>query len=153
MKPRRAGRRVTNMSGPNSDTPAVEASGLAKVFGEGGSQVRALDGVDLRVARGEMVAIMGPSGSGKSTLLHIVGALEAPTAGTVSVAGRRYDGADDKALTRLRGEHIGFVFQFFNLLGSLSAEENVMLPALIAGAHRQWDAPSRGGAVGRRRSW
>ncbi|HEX5618841.1 MAG TPA: ABC transporter ATP-binding protein [Solirubrobacteraceae bacterium] len=95
--------------------------------------MRALDGVDLRVARGEMVAIMGPSGSGKSTLLHIVGALEAPTAGTVAVAGRRYDGADDKVLTRLRGEHIGFVFQFFNLLGSLNAAENVMLPALIAG--------------------
>jgi putative ABC transport system ATP-binding protein len=80
-----------------------------------------------------MVAIMGPSGSGKSTLLHIAGALEAPTAGTVAVAGRRYDGADDKVLTRLRGEHIGFVFQFFNLLGSLNAAENVMLPALIAG--------------------
>jgi len=129
------------MSGPDSDIPAVEAHGLVKVFGEGGAQVRALDGVDLRVARGEMVAIMGPSGSGKSTLLHIIGALEAPTAGTIAVAGRRYDGADDKALTRLRGEHIGFVFQFFNLLGSLSAVENVMLPALIAG--RTGDATRR----------
>jgi putative ABC transport system ATP-binding protein len=120
------------MPGPDSDPLAVEARGLVKVFGAGDAQVRALDGVDLCVARGEMVAIMGPSGSGKSTLLHIVGALEAPTAGTVAVAGRRYDGADDKALTRLRGDHIGFVFQFFNLLGSLSAEENVLLPALIA---------------------
>ena len=112
--------------------PAVEARGIVKVFGEGAAQVRALDGVDLVVAPGEMVAIMGPSGSGKSTLLHIVGALEAPTGGTVAVAGQRYDGADDNTLTRLRGAHIGFVFQFFNLLGSLSAAENVLLPALIA---------------------
>jgi putative ABC transport system ATP-binding protein len=131
------------MSGADFDASAVDARGLVKVFGTGGAQVRALDGVDLRVARGEMVAIMGPSGSGKSTLLHIVGALEAPTSGTVAVAGRRYDGADDKVLTRLRGEHIGFVFQFFNLLGSLSAAENVMLPALIAG---RTDAATRGRA-------
>jgi len=121
-----------SMSATDSDIPAVEAHGLVKVFGDGGAQVRALDGVDLVVERGEMVAIMGPSGSGKSTLLHIVGALDPATAGTVAVAGHRYDGADDKTLTRLRGEHIGFVFQFFNLLGSLSAVENVLLPALIA---------------------
>jgi putative ABC transport system ATP-binding protein len=120
--------------------PAIEVRGLTKVFGEGGAQVRALDGVDLVVERGEMVAIMGPSGSGKSTLLHIVGALETPTAGTVAVAGRRYDGADDATLTRLRREHIGFVFQFFNLLGSLSAAENVLLPGLIA---RRTDAAIR----------
>jgi putative ABC transport system ATP-binding protein len=111
-----------------------------KVFGEGGAQVRALDGVDLLVEPGEMVAIMGPSGSGKSTLLHIVGALETPTEGTVAVAGRRYDGASDAALTKLRRDHIGFVFQFFNLLGSLSAEENILLPALIA---RRTDAAIR----------
>jgi putative ABC transport system ATP-binding protein len=116
----------------DTSTPAVDVQGLVKVFGAGGAQVRALDGVDLVVAPGEMVAIMGPSGSGKSTLLHIIGALEAPTAGTVAVAGQRYDGADDKLLTELRGAHIGFVFQFFNLLGSLSAAENVLLPALIA---------------------
>jgi putative ABC transport system ATP-binding protein len=120
------------MVASHSDTPAVEALGIVKIFGQGGAQVRALDGVDLVVPQGEMVAIMGPSGSGKSTLLHVIGALESPTAGTVSVAGRRYDGADDKTLTELRGSHIGFVFQFFNLLGSLSAVENVMLPALIA---------------------
>jgi putative ABC transport system ATP-binding protein len=132
MDRRRGGRSVGVMLASDSDAPAVEARGLVKVFGQGGAQVRALDGVDLVVARGEMVAIMGPSGSGKSTLLHIVGALEAPTAGTVAVAGRRYDGADDKTLTKLRGAHIGFVFQFFNLLGSLSAAENVILPALIS---------------------
>jgi putative ABC transport system ATP-binding protein len=121
-------------------TPAVEIRGLAKVFGEGGAQVRALDGVDLVVERGEMVAIMGPSGSGKSTLLHIVGALETPTGGSVAIAGHRYDAGDDKALTDLRRDHIGFVFQFFNLLGSLSAEENVLLPGLIA---RRTDAATR----------
>ena len=120
--------------------PAIEVHDLVKVFGEGGAEVRALDGADLVVRAGEMVAIMGPSGSGKSTLLHIVGALETPTSGMVAVAGRRYDGADDKTLTRLRRDHIGFVFQFFNLLGSLSAEENVLLPALIA---RRVDAATR----------
>jgi putative ABC transport system ATP-binding protein len=116
----------------DSDAPAVEARGLVKVFGTGGNAVRALDGVDLVVQRGEMVAIMGPSGSGKSTLLHIVGALESASGGTIAVAGRRYDGLDDRELTRLRRDHIGFIFQFFNLLSSLSAEENVLLPALIA---------------------
>jgi putative ABC transport system ATP-binding protein len=111
---------------------AVEARGIVKVFGAGRTAVRALDGVDLVVDRGEMIAIMGPSGSGKSTLLHIVGALESPSAGTVAVGGQRYDGLDDRGITRLRRDHIGFVFQFFNLLSSLSAEENVLLPALIA---------------------
>ena len=116
----------------DDSSPAIDARDIVKVFGEGDTEVRALDGVDLVVERGEMVAIMGPSGSGKSTLLHIVGALETPTAGTVAVAGQRYDGAGDKALTRLRRDHIGFIFQFFNLLPSLTAEENVLLPALIA---------------------
>jgi putative ABC transport system ATP-binding protein len=114
------------------DAPAIEARGLVKVFGTGDNAVRALDGVDLVVQRGEMVAIMGPSGSGKSTLLHVVGALESASGGTIAVAGQRYDGLDDQGLTRLRRDHIGFVFQFFNLLSSLSAEENVLLPALIA---------------------
>jgi putative ABC transport system ATP-binding protein len=80
-----------------------------------------------------MVAIMGPSGSGKSTLLHLLGALETPTSGTIALAGRRFEGLDDRQLTLLRRESIGFVFQFFNLLPSLTAEENVLLPALIAG--------------------
>jgi putative ABC transport system ATP-binding protein len=115
-----------------TNAPAVEVHGLVKVFGEGGAHVRALDGVDLVVERGEMVGIMGPSGSGKSTLLHIVGALETPTDGSVAIGGRRYDDADDAVLTKLRRDHIGFVFQFFNLLTSLTAEENVLLPALIA---------------------
>src|SRR5687768_2292761 len=116
MERARLGRSVATMFTRDDSPPAVEARDIVKVFGEGDTEVRALDGVDLVVERGEMVAIMGPSGSGKSTLLHIVGALETPTEGTVAVAGRRYDGAGDKALTRLRRDHIGFIFQFFNLL-------------------------------------
>jgi putative ABC transport system ATP-binding protein len=112
---------------------AVEASGLTKLFGSGETEVRALSDVDFLVLPGEFVAIMGPSGSGKSTLLHILGALESPTAGSVAVGGVRYEGLADKELTRIRREHIGFVFQFFNLLAALTAEENVTLPAVIAG--------------------
>ena len=115
--------------------PAIETHDLHMHYGEGQTEVRALDGVDLVVEAGEMVSIMGPSGSGKSTLLHIVGALESPTSGTVAVAGLRYEGLDDKELTELRRDHIGFVFQFFNLLPSLTAEENVTLPAVIAKRH------------------
>ncbi len=113
---------------------ALEAHDLVKLYGEGSVQVQALAGVDLQVARGEFVAIMGPSGSGKSTLLHILGALDRPTRGTVAIHGRRYDTLDDRALTRLRGEVFGFIFQFFNLLPTLTAAENVLLPALVSGA-------------------
>jgi putative ABC transport system ATP-binding protein len=116
--------------------PAVETSGLTKVFGSGETEVRALSDVDFLVSPGEFVAIMGPSGSGKSTLLHILGALESPTAGSVAVGGVRYEGLADSELTRIRREHIGFVFQFFNLLAALTAEENVTLPAVIAGDRR-----------------
>ena len=110
----------------------IEAHGLTKVYGQGPTEVRALDAVDFDVAPAEFVAIMGPSGSGKSTLLHVIGALEPATSGTVALEGERYDGLEDDELTRLRRERMGFVFQFFNLLPSLSALENVMLPALIA---------------------
>jgi putative ABC transport system ATP-binding protein len=113
-------------------TPAIETHGLHMHYGKARTEVRALDGVDLTIEKGEMVAIMGPSGSGKSTLLHIVGALESPTAGSITVGGRHYEGLDDQELTELRRDHIGFVFQFFNLLPSLTAEENVTLPAVIA---------------------
>ena len=118
-----------------SSAPAIEAHDLVQVFGAGDSAVRALDGVDLSIGRGEMVAIMGPSGSGKSTLLHVIGALETPTSGAISVGGRRYDRLNDRDLTALRRDHIGFIFQFFNLLPSLTAVENVVLPALIARRH------------------
>jgi putative ABC transport system ATP-binding protein len=115
--------------------PAIETHDLRMIYGSGSTEVRALDGVDLTIEAGEMVAIMGPSGSGKSTLLHIVGALESPTTGTIAVAGVQYEGLDDRELTALRRDHIGFVFQFFNLLPSLTAEENVTLPAVIAKRH------------------
>ena len=113
--------------------PALRTHELVKVFGAGETAVHALDGVSVEIAVGEMVAIMGQSGSGKSTLLHLLGALETPTQGEISLGGVRYDGLDDAGLTRLRRDRIGFVFQFFNLLPALSAEENVLLPALIAG--------------------
>ena len=115
--------------------PAIETHNLHMHYGQGRIEVRALDGVDLRIEAREMVAIMGPSGSGKSTLLHIVGALESPTSGTVAVAGLHYEGLEDKELTALRRDRIGFVFQFFTLLPSLTAEENVTLPAVIARRH------------------
>jgi putative ABC transport system ATP-binding protein len=89
--------------------------------------------VDLDVGSGELVAVMGPSGSGKSTLMHILAGLDKPTSGTVKIAGTEITELDDSRLTRLRREHIGFVFQFFNLLPMLSAEENVLLPLSIAG--------------------
>jgi putative ABC transport system ATP-binding protein len=114
-------------------TPALETRRLTKVYGEGETAVHALDGVSLTIARGEMAAIMGPSGSGKSTLLHLLGALDTPSSGEILLAGQRYDGLGDASLTRLRREKIGFVFQFFNLMPALTAEENVLLPALIAG--------------------
>ncbi len=119
---------------PSRRAPAaIRARRLMKVYGEGETAVHALDGVDLTVYRGEMVAIMGPSGSGKSTLLHLLGALDTPTSGTVSIGRRRFEGLSDGELTLLRRDGIGFVFQFFNLLPALSARENVLLPALIAG--------------------
>ena len=124
--------------------PAIETRGLCMRYGSGTTEVRALDRVDLTIEQGEMVAIMGPSGSGKSTLLHIVGGLESPTDGSLSVAGLNYAGMDDRRLTDLRRDHIGFVFQFFNLLPSLTAEENVTLPAVIAKHH---DGAARARAV------
>ena len=112
---------------------AVEARDLSRRYGEGETAVDALRGVDIDVRAGELVAVMGPSGSGKSTLMHILAGLDKPTSGTVRIAGTEITDLDDSQLTRLRRKHIGFVFQFFNLLPMLDAEENVLLPLSIAG--------------------
>jgi putative ABC transport system ATP-binding protein len=119
---------------------AVEAVGITRRYGSGDTAVDALRGVDLSVRSGELVAVMGPSGSGKSTLMHILAGLDKPTEGTVTIAGTEITRLGDSKLTRLRRDHIGFVFQFFNLLPMLDAEENVVLPLSIAGEKpdRQW---------------
>jgi len=120
----------------NFDVPAhaaVEARDLTRVYGEGETAVEALRGVDIEVSSGELVAVMGPSGSGKSTLMHILAGLDKATSGTVMIAGTEITHLNDSQLTHLRRKHIGFVFQFFNLLPMLDAEENVVLPLTIAG--------------------
>jgi putative ABC transport system ATP-binding protein len=111
----------------------VAARALTRRYGEGSTAVDALRGVDLDVRAGELVAVMGPSGSGKSTLMHLLAGLDKPTSGTVTIAGTELSALGDAALTRLRREHIGFIFQFFNLLPMLDAEENIVLPLSIAG--------------------
>jgi putative ABC transport system ATP-binding protein len=118
----------------------VSAHELSRQYGEGATLVNALRGVSLNVASGQLVAVMGPSGSGKSTLMHALAGLDKPTSGTVTIAGTEITGLDDAKLTLLRRKHIGFVFQFFNLLPMLTAEDNVLLPLSIAGEHpdREW---------------
>jgi len=116
------------------EKPAVvSARGLVRRYGEGDTMVEALRGVSLDVAAGGLTAVMGPSGSGKSTLMHILAGLDKPTSGTVMIAGTEITQLSDSQLTHLRRKHIGFVFQFFNLLPMLDAEENVVLPLTIAG--------------------
>jgi putative ABC transport system ATP-binding protein len=111
----------------------VAANDVTRRYGEAATAVDALRGVSLEVEPGGLVAVMGPSGSGKSTLMHILAGLDRPTTGTVEIGGTEITGLGDKALTLLRRTHIGFVFQFFNLLPMLTAEENVLLPLTIAG--------------------
>jgi putative ABC transport system ATP-binding protein len=111
----------------------VSARAVARRYGEGDAAVDALRGVDLDVQAGELTAVMGPSGSGKSTLMHILAGLDKPTAGTVQIAGEEITTMGDSELTKLRRRRIGFVFQFFNLLPMLTAEENVVLPLSVAG--------------------
>jgi lipoprotein-releasing system ATP-binding protein len=114
--------------------PAVRARGLRKVYaGGGGTELTVLEGVDLDVARGEAVAIIGASGAGKSTLLHLLGGLDRPTAGEVTVGGRELAALDGTELAAFRNRSIGFVFQFHHLLREFTAEENVMMPQLIGG--------------------
>lgn len=119
--------------------PILDVHGVVKVFrGGDGNDVRVLEGVDLCVRRGEMVAVIGASGAGKSTLLHVLGALERPTSGAVILGGQLVSALPDEALAVLRNRSVGFVFQFHHLLKEFSALENVMMPLLIAGvpAHR-----------------
>ena len=113
--------------------PAVAARDVTRRYGSGDAAVDALRGVTVSVPAGQFVAVMGPSGSGKSTLLHVLAGLDRPTDGSVTVAGHEITTMSDKALTRLRRDHIGFVFQAFNLLPQLTAEENVLLPLDLAG--------------------
>ena len=111
----------------------VAALDITRRYGEGDTAVDALRGVSIDVEQGKLTAVMGPSGSGKSTLMHILAALDRPTDGSVWIAGTKLGELNDTEITKLRREHIGFVFQFFNLLPMLTAEENVLLPLTIAG--------------------
>ncbi len=111
----------------------LRASGISRCYGEGDTAVMALRDVSVDMERGKLTAVMGPSGSGKSTLMHILAGLDKPTEGSVAVEGTDITGLGDDALTRLRRDHIGFVFQFFNLLPMLDARENMLLPMAIAG--------------------
>jgi putative ABC transport system ATP-binding protein len=121
-------------------TAVVSATDLTRRYGEGDTAVDALRGVNLEIVRGKLTAVMGPSGSGKSTLMHLLAALDRPTSGYVVVAGTRLGELSDTEITRLRRRHIGFIFQFFNLLPMLTADENVRLPLSIAGEKpdRDW---------------
>ncbi|MDX6386536.1 MAG: putative transport system ATP-binding protein [Gaiellaceae bacterium] len=121
-------------------SPVLSAKDLTRRYGEGDTAVDALRGVSLDVPKGQLTAVMGPSGSGKSTLMHILAGLDQPTSGEVTIAGTTLSKLSDSDLTKLRRQHIGFIFQFFNLLPMLTAEENILLPLSIAGVKpdREW---------------
>ncbi|MRH91099.1 ATP-binding cassette domain-containing protein [Nocardia sp. SYP-A9097] len=136
---------TSNVSDPvglvtGADAVAARATDLVKIYGSGDTQVRALDGVSADFAKGEFTAIMGPSGSGKSTLMHCLAGLDAATAGTVHIGDTDLTKLSDKGMTQLRRDRIGFVFQAFNLVPTLTALENVTLPLDIAGrkADEEW---------------
>ena len=124
---------ATTAAPPHNNAPAARVVGLTKTYGKGEAQVRALDGVTLDIARGEFTAVMGPSGSGKSTLMHCAAGLDSATSGEVYVGDVDITRLKDKALTTLRRDRIGFVFQAFNLIPTLNARENILLPLAIAG--------------------
>ena len=123
----------------------VAAERVVKTYGEGRAARRVLDGASLHVRAGEVVAILGRSGSGKSTLLHLIGGLDRPDAGRITVAGETVTGAGERALSRLRRRRVGFVFQFFHLLPELSGEANVLLASRVRDAHPE--AAARGQAL------
>jgi putative ABC transport system ATP-binding protein len=124
---------VENVSDHNGAGPIVAATGVSRRFGEGEAAVDALRDVSVEFPEGAFAAIMGPSGSGKSTLMHILAGLDRPTSGSVRLAGVELTDLDDRALTQVRRDRVGFIFQTFNLLPVLSAEENILLPLSIAG--------------------
>jgi putative ABC transport system ATP-binding protein len=119
--------------GNGNNGAVVDAIDVTRTYGQGDTAVQALRGVSVDIASGKLTAVMGPSGSGKSTLMHILAGLDKPTSGTVHIAGTEITTLGDNDLTKLRREHIGFVFQFFNLLPMLTAKENILLPLTIAG--------------------
>jgi ABC-type lipoprotein export system ATPase subunit len=122
---------------PSGLSPLIQARGLCKTYLRGQERVEALRDVDLEVQAGSFVIIMGPSGGGKSTLLHLLGGIDRPSRGSLSVAGLALESASEDALTRFRREHIGFVFQFYNLLPSIDALENTLLPLVARGLPRR----------------
>jgi putative ABC transport system ATP-binding protein len=124
---------VTEVVARTATDTVVEARGVTRRYGTGDTAVDALRGIDLEIERGKLTAVMGPSGSGKSTLMHILAGLDKPTSGEVYIDGTNITTLGDTDLTKLRRRHIGFVFQFFNLLPMLTADENVLLPLSIAG--------------------
>jgi putative ABC transport system ATP-binding protein len=132
----------------------VQGKDLERVYGEGDTAVHALRGCSIEVRRGELTAVMGPSGSGKSTLMHILAGLDQPTSGEVEIEGTDLTKLGDNELTKLRRQHIGFIFQFFNLLPMLTAEENIVLPLELAGTKldKAWvdDVISKVGLADRR---
>src|SRR5499425_2804978 len=117
----------------SSTSPVVSAEGVSRRYGEGDTAVDALREVSLEIEPGKLTAVMGPSGSGKSTLMHVLAGLDRPTSGTVEIDGTEVTTLDDKALTELRRDKVGFIFQAFNLLPILTAEENILLPLSLAG--------------------
>jgi putative ABC transport system ATP-binding protein len=135
----------------------ISLRGVRKVYGRGETEVCALDGVSIDIPAGQFVAVVGPSGSGKSTLLHLLGGLDQPSAGEIVIAGTPISGMSDDEITVFRRRKIGFVFQFFNLLPGLTAEENVALPLLLDGRGRRAVQPAveaalaQGGLAHRRR--
>ncbi len=124
---------MSDFNGQSTQDTLVEAVDLTRRYGEGEATVNALAGVSVSFPAGRFAAIMGPSGSGKSTLMHLLAGLDRPTSGTVSIAGVDLTDLDDKGLTQLRRDRVGFIFQTFNLVPVLSAEENILLPLAIAG--------------------
>jgi len=121
-----------NQTEPSADTsPLVSVRNLTKTYQRGPEQVEVLHGINLDIAKGDFVALMGPSGSGKSTLLNLIGGLDAPTGGEIEIQGQRIDKMGDRELAKWRSHHVGFVFQFYNLMPTLSAQKNVELPLLL----------------------